>query len=116
MPPHDVEEGTPPHQYQDGDPFDKSKYENLVDMLLPQNHWNHESDSCHDCCLVKFASERIHDLISEENSLVHNRITWFANIEGFLRLSFAAVISEKVGWDKGFALLICIPVIGILFV
>ena len=44
----------------------------------------------------------------------HNRITWFANIEGFLWLSFAAVISEKVGWDNGFWLLIVIPIIGIL--
>ena len=70
--------------------------------------------SCHGCCVVKFASERIQTLISDENGLRHNRITWFANIEGFLWLSFAAVISEQVGWDNGFWLLIIIPIIGIL--
>ncbi len=43
----------------------------------------------------------------------HNRITWFANIEGFLWLSFAAVISQEVGWQDGFWLLIVIPIIGV---
>ena len=39
---------------------------------------------------------------------------WFANIEGFLWLSFAAATREQVVWEKGFWLMILIPCVGIL--
>ena len=63
---------------------------------------------------IEFASGRIYDLIEQENGLRNNRMMWFANIEGFLWLSFAAVISKEVGWENGFWLLIAILTIGIL--
>lgn len=105
---HDIEHSL----FFDGDKFYPDKYSVLVGSHFPKGQY-HEPSNCYDCCVVKFASERIQTLISQENGLRHNRITWFANIKGFLWLSFAAVISEKVGWDNGFWLMVLIPIIGI---
>ncbi len=91
--------------YFDGDRFNPYEYTSLV---------GHLSRGELDDDQIKFASDRIQTLIADENGLRHNRMTWFANIEGFLWLSFAAVISQDVGWQDGFWLLIAIPTIGIL--
>lgn len=94
--------------YFDGDKFDPKEYTDDIP------YFHDHGSSCYNCEVVRFASEQIRILISHENDLRHNRITWFSNIEGFLWLSFAAVISEEVGWQNGFWLLIVIPLIGIL--
>ncbi len=107
----DIEEGQSP--YHDGYEFKKQDYEKRIEELLPTRKLT-VNDRCYNCDAIKFASERIHTLIVDENGLRHNRMTWFANIEGFLWLSFAAVISEKVGWENGFWLMILIPIVGIL--
>lgn len=104
--------------YFDGDEFDPKKYTTLI-QCQPKHHDvnvpNHQVSNCDGCTVTKYASERIHALISHENGLRHNRITWFANIEGFLWISFATVISEVVGSDDDkFWLLVIIPIIGIL--
>ncbi len=106
--------------YFDGDKFNPTEYKNLVEGQFCQfsaDHNNHALCDCSGCSVIKFASERIHTLILQENGLRHNRITWFANIEGFLWLSYAAVISQDQdqdnGWEDEFWLLIVIPIIGI---
>jgi hypothetical protein len=86
--------------------------EQPVEARIPHPYIHKCDRGCE--AVVKLASERIHDLIAEENGLQHNRMTWFANIEGFLWLSFAAAISNQVGWENGFWLMVVIPIIGIL--
>lgn len=82
------------------------------------------SHKCGSCEAVKFASERIHTLIAEENGLRNNRMTWFANIEGFLWVSFAALLATVGGREEKeegsfpkpvwFWLMFILPIIGVL--
>ena len=96
--------------YFDGDEFDLVAYKKLIENEKTKAQWSKNNYD-----MVKFASERIHSIISEENALRNNRMTWFASIEGFLWLSFAAATRETKNCEPGlWWLFILIPIIGIL--